>query len=115
MKKFIVSSRGAFVIMEVEGEYVKPLEDPSVKWLPQGEYRFRIMKPSSLHEKLPDGTTTPAIYFSFALFDTVEDAKLIAEKYIRSGFDFEIRKGRLTSYTEEEVQLELSKMGVQRL
>src|SRR5574337_139712 len=70
-------------IMEVEGEIVTPAEDPSVMWLPEGECRFRITKP---------------------------DSKLAAERMVQSGLDFEVRKGRLASYTEEELQVKYAEI-----
>lgn len=107
MKKFIVHSQG---IMQVEGEYVTPREDVSIMWMPKGEFKFRITAPALLLEKQQNGTLKEPIYCSFAIFDSVEDARAMSEKYIRGTFDFEIRKGRLTSYTEEEVQAKLAEI-----
>ena len=59
MKKFIVYTRAIPGIrkgndppsvIEVEGELIKPTEDPSVMWLPPGEFKFRILKPEYLYE-----------------------------------------------------------------
>ena len=112
MKKFIVHSQRGFSIMEVEGSVLTALEDPSVMWAPKGEYRLRITAPESLQEKYDDGSLRSPIYCSFALYETIDEAKEIAERYIRGGFAFEVRKGRLTSYTEEEVQAEIAKIKI---
>jgi len=54
MKKFIIHNRAlaghpktgeAPSVVEVEGEIILALEDPSVMWLPEGEFYFRILKP----------------------------------------------------------------------
>ena len=58
MRKFVVHTRalpgvksnGAPIVLEVEGELIQSLEDPSVMWLPEGEFKFRIMTPESLYE-----------------------------------------------------------------
>lgn|SRR5574337_752423 len=105
-------------IMEVEGEIVTPAEDPSVMWLPEGECRFRITKPESLFEtqetKLPDGSKkkvmVPPVYHSHAIYWGKPDAKLAAERMVQSGLDFEVRKGRLASYTEEELQVKYAEI-----
>jgi hypothetical protein len=121
MKKFVVHTRpfpgcckGAGdlpTIVEVEGEVVSSLEDPSVTWLRQGEFYFRIMAPEALYEpheaKQPDGskkkTMVPTVYHSHAIYHTLVEAQAAAKRMIKSGLDFEVRKGRLTSYTDEEL------------
>jgi hypothetical protein len=121
MKKFVVHTRPlpgccktseAPIVVEVEGELVTSLEDPSVMWLPAGEFKFRIMLPESLYEpsesKQPDGskkkTMVPTVYHSHAIYPTLEAAQAAAKSMIKSGLDFEVRKGRLASYTEEELE-----------
>ena len=44
----------------------------------------------------------PPVYASHAVYETVEVAKETAYKQIRGGFEFEIRKGKIESYTEED-------------
>lgn len=113
MRKFVFhSKKGTTSIMEVEVEIVRPVEDPSVMWMQPGEYRARIMQPTSFHQrverKLADGskqvTMEPDVWCSHAFYDTLEAAKVKLESLTRGGFEFEIRKGRKTEYTEEEVQ-----------
>ena len=132
MKKFIVHTRPipgcaackgsseAPTIVEVEGEIVSSLEDPSVMWLPKGEFRFRIFKPEFLHEskesKLEDGSKKkimiPSIYHSHGVYQDLSAAKEVAERMIKSGLDFEVRKGRLASYTKEELDAKCAEVQV---
>lgn len=127
MKKYIVYTRAipghhkvnpeTPTVIEVEGELVKGVEDPSVMWIPTGEYLFRIIKPTFLSEsveiKKVDGTkekmTIPPVYYSHAIYDTVEDAYDKAKKLIRSNFEFEERK-RHVAFTEEEVKEKYSEI-----
>ncbi len=121
MKKFVVHTRplpgccktsDAPIIVEVEGEVISPMEDPSVMWLKEGEYRFRIMLPESLYEaqegKQSDGSKkkvmVPTVYHSHAIYSNLAEAQAAAKRMIKSGLDFEVRKGRLASYTEEELE-----------
>lgn len=120
MRKFIIHTRplpgccktgDAPTIVEVEGTVISPMEDPSVMWLPLGEFMYRIMLPESLFEpketKQPDGskkkTMVPVVYHSHAIYHDLAEAQAAAKKMIKSGLDFEVRKGRLASYTEEEL------------
>jgi len=99
-------------ILEVEGEKLTAMEDPSVMWLKEGEFWFRIMKPESLYEpkesKMEDGSRkkvmVPTVYFSAGIYSTVELAQAAAQQMIKGGLDFEVRKGRLASYSEEDLQ-----------
>src|SRR5579885_3795733 len=119
MKAFVIHTRQVpgcackaeqtpLFLVEVEGEMVTPMEDPSVGWLPKGEFMFRIAKPPFLHEphevKKADGTKEkvmlPAVYHSHAIFLTEAEALESARKLIRYQFEFEIRKQRLEAYTE---------------
>lgn len=118
MRKFIVHTRaipghkgGPFVI-EVEGEMIAAIEDPSVMWLPEGEFRFRILKPEFLYEpheiKQPDGSVKkvmlPPVYASHGVYWNEHQAAVAAERILRQELDFEIRKGRIESYTDEELK-----------
>lgn len=121
MKAYVVHTRplpgsckGAesISIIEVEGEKISSLEDPSVMWLKDGEFYFRILKPEVLYEpkesKIPDGSKkkvmVPPVYFSAAIYATVELAQVAAKQMIKGGLDFEVRKGRLASYSEEDLK-----------
>lgn len=121
MRKFVVHTRPlpgccktseAPTLVEVEGELISPMEDPSVMWLKEGEFRFRILLPEVLYEpqeaKQADGSKkkimVPTVYHSHAIYHTLAEAQAAARAMIKSGLDFEIRKGRLASYTEEELE-----------
>lgn len=118
MRKFIVHTRplpghkGGPFVMEVEGEMITSMEEPSVMWMPEGEFYFRILKPESLYEpqevKQDDGSKkkvmVPPVYHSHAIYWNENQAAVHAERILRSELEFEIRKGRLESYTEEELK-----------
>ncbi len=121
MRKFVVHTRplpgccktgDAPTIVEVEGEIISSMEDPSVMWLPAGEFKYRIMLPESLYEpqegKQADGSKkkvmVPTVYHSHAIYHDLAGAQAAAKKMIKSGLDFEVRKGRLTAYTDEELE-----------
>jgi DNA/RNA endonuclease G (NUC1) len=121
MRKFIVHTRAipgccktgeVPAIVEVEGELVTAVEDSSIMWLPKGEFKFKVTSPQFLLEmqetKLSDGTkkkvAIPSVYYSHAVYETITQAKSVAEGMIRNSLEFEIRKGRLTSFSEEELK-----------
>lgn len=71
MKKyaaFII--KGKPTVYELKAEKVTPLQDPSVKWLPEGEYKVNVLAPISLYEKDVKGKDVPVVFYSHALFDT---------------------------------------------
>jgi hypothetical protein len=108
MRKFIIElAHGKTNIQEVEIEIVTPLEDPSVMWLPQGEYRAHVVKPRVFTEK--DGKKS--VWCSFVFCDDLETAKVKAEHMIRDSFEFELRKYS-TEFTEEQVQTALAEVQV---
>ena len=133
MRKFVVHTRAvpgcckgatdAPTILEVEGELVTSLEDSSVTWLPAGEFYFRILKPEFLYEakeaKVEDGSKKkimiPTVYHSHAIYHELAEAQVAAEKMIKSGLDFEVRKGRLASYTEEELKAKVAEVQILEL
>jgi hypothetical protein len=112
MRKLIVQTtrEGKMIITEVEIELVKAVEDPSVMWLPKGEYRARVMKPESLHEKQEDGSLQAPIWYSHIFYETSEEVWEYIEKSIREGFERDLRHHKITAYTEEEVQQKLSEI-----
>lgn len=105
-------------IVEVEGERVSPMEDPSVMWLKEGEFKFRILKPEFLHEphetKKSDGTKektmVPAVYFSHSIYLTLEEAREATKKLVVGEFEFAVRKKRIESYTAIDVEGKLSEI-----
>lgn len=121
MRKFIVYTRAlpgcktdseAPTVVEVEGELVTAMEDPSIMWLPVGEFKFRITKPEFLNEthevKQADGSRkkvqVPSVYYSHSCYATSVAARVVAVRMIQESLDFEVRKGRLTSYSNEELK-----------
>ena len=129
MRKFIVHTRplpgcckgssDAPSIVEVEGKMITgPLT-----FLPEGEFYFSILEPDFLHEpkeeKQPDGSKkkimVPVSYHSHAIYHDLEEAQAAAKKMIKSGLDFEVRKGRLASYSEEDLNVKYAEIQVVRL
>lgn len=111
MRKLIVQTtrEGKTIIAEVEIELVKPIEDPSVMWLPKGEYRARVLAPKSVYEKQLDGSLLPPLWYSHVFYETIKQAREYVEKSVREGFERELRKRKVV-YTEEEVQQKLSEI-----
>ena len=111
-RRFIVHNRSipgqkkppAPTVVEVECEIMHP---PFMK---DGEFTARILKPEWLWEEvqklMPDGklgdVIEPPIYSSHSVYWNVNQATVYAERLIRSGFEFDIRKGKRESYTDEE-------------
>jgi hypothetical protein len=100
MRKFIIQSKKEETsIMEVECEKVQPLEDPSVMWLPAGEYRASVLLPTTFHQKferLVEGkkvvTMVPDVWHSHAFYDTLELAQAQVKDIILSEFKTNLRK-----------------------
>ncbi len=103
-------------IVEVEGEYVSPVEDPSVMSLPKGEFKFRILKPEFLYEphevKKLDGskekTMVPTVYYSHSIYLSLEEAREATKKLVVGELEFALRKKKIDSYTAVEVEAKLS-------
>lgn len=126
MRKFIVHTRaipgvkftGAPIVMEVEGEHIQAVEDPSVMWLPEGEFKFRIMAPEALYEPKeipqsagpPKKEMVPPVYHSHGIYWNVHQAMVHAERMVKSGLAYEIRKGQRETYTEEELKAKLAEI-----
>ncbi len=123
MRKFVVQSKkGKSSIVEVECEVIQGVEDPSVLWIPAGEYRARILSPETFHprkEQVVDGKPTTVltldVWYSHAFYPSIEAAKLECEKSIRYELiQFAVSKHRAPA-TEEQVQEALSKIETIRL
>lgn len=105
-------------IVEVEGERVSSIEDASVLWLKEGEFRFRIKQPEFLHEpreiKKSDGSKekimVESVYFSHSIYSTLEEAREATKKLVVGEFEFAVRKKRIASYTTEDVEKRLSEI-----
>lgn len=121
MRKFVVHTRplpgccqtgDAPILLEVEGQQLQGMEYPSTTWMREGEFYFRILKPESLHEvqevKQADGSKkkvmVPPVYHSHAIYNSVEEARTAAERMVRAGMEFEVRKGRVEAISEEALQ-----------
>jgi hypothetical protein len=119
MRKFIVHTRpitgthtsGVPVVVEVEGEMIAGIEDPSIMWLPQGEFRFRITQPNFLYEpqevRRPGGikekVMVPPVYHSHAVYWTTHQAHVAAEHMVRHSFEF-IKRKTGVDFTEQQVK-----------
>lgn len=97
--------KGLPSIVEVECEVFTPV------LAKEGEFTARILKPEFLWEPtrvLQEGVlkdvTLPPVYMSHAVYDSLALAREAAERQVRGTFDFEVRKGRITSYTDEELK-----------
>ena len=104
MRKYIVHTKNDTIsIVEVEGEIISGTEDPTILWLPNHEFMFRIIKPVFLYEpsKGKDKTMVPPVYHSHSIYHTAEQARSAAEGIVRSNFEFDLRKhGTQINYAE---------------
>lgn len=111
MEKFIVHYvKGKTSLVQIKCELVSAVEDPSVIWAPAGEYRVKVLSPDFLLEKKEDGRLACPVYYGHSLFSSLEEARAQAEKDIRQGFETAIRKHKIESYTEEDVQKKLAEI-----
>ena len=119
MKKFVIQSKsGQFSIQEVDVEVISTTEDPSVAWLPAGEFKARIMRPTSFHMKVErlvnnkrEMVDVPEVWYSFAFLNSLEEAKATCAELIREEFDFKKRKHKI-DFTEQDVADAQAKMQV---
>lgn len=110
-RRFIVYNRpapgckktGVPSVIEVECEVFTPI------LAPPGEFAARIFKPEWLWEPtrtLVDGVLVdvnmPPVYASHSIFQHEEAALQTAWRQVRGGLDFEVRKGKIPSYSEED-------------
>ena len=107
MRKYIIHSpKGKTSIVEVECELISGLEDSSVMQFSNGEFKAKILAPNFLFELNNAGKSISPTYYSHAFYDNEVDAKVQAEKDIRSLFERDLLK-KGTEYSEEEVQAKL--------
>ena len=108
MFKFVIYSRkGKTTVYEVECEQVTPMEDPSIMWIPKGEYKARILRPEALFEPDPKDSTkmAPPVWYSHAFYSTSVEALARAHKDVRHGMvDYQIQK-KQEPKSEDEVRL----------
>jgi hypothetical protein len=130
VRKWIVHTRpmpgckrgGPPTIVEVECELLTSQEDPSIKFLKNGEFKGRVLKPEFLHEEtrvLKDGVlkdvVLPSIYMSHALYDSEQEAVVHAQLMVRHELEFEVRKKKRDSFTEQDVQDQANLIQIVRL
>lgn len=105
--KFVINAnRGKISIIEVKCEKILSIDNSYSYSLKPGEHKVRILEPSSLFEKKPNGVMVPPIYISHSLYNTLEEAQAKAEKDIRAEFARNLRKKQV-AYSEEDVQAKL--------
>lgn len=119
MRKYTVQcKRGKTSIVEVEIEVIKALEDPSVMWLNPGEYKARVLKPTSFHlkiERLVDGkketVMEPDVWCWHAFHESLAEAETYSESLVAHEFDFNLRKYG-TTFGEADVAAAISAIEV---
>lgn len=113
MRKFYIhTERGAKTsIIEVEAELITAMEDPSIQWLPEGEYRARILAPKSLYEKQEDGSLIPPVWHSWALAWTQHQAMAWVSKMVHDDMQRALEKHDV-AYTEQDVQNKIDQIEV---
>ena len=73
MRKFIINYSKQTSIIEVEFEKVLPVDDLSVMYLKEGEWKGKISKPTSLYEKHPvTGKLSQPVWCWHAFHDSPE-------------------------------------------
>ena len=114
MRKFYLHyQKDSTSVVEVECEIITGMEDPSVMWLPPGEFRARVVAPTYLYERKKDSKELiPPVWYTHAFYDSIELAMQQAEKDIRNGFERDIAKHKIESYTEEDVKAKLAEITV---
>lgn len=118
MRKFVIHTlKGDTSIIEVECERITGREDPSVMWLPAGEYTVKITAPQSLLTKKVVGKETtlePTIYYSHGVFDSEEAAVTASHLLMRKTIELRAMKSK-TAFKEEDVTAEIEKIKVVKL
>lgn len=121
-RSFVINTKNNKpIIYEVEIEHVTALEDSSVVDLLPGEFKAKILKPESFHDKIETLTggkkefvNVPPVWYSFAFFSPLEVAKQAAAQLIRSEFEFKLRKYG-TTFSEDDVTASINSIEVNLL
>lgn len=96
VRKFVVFSlKGKTQVIEVECQMLGVWDDPSINWMAPGEYKMRVLAPSLLFEKKPDGSFTPPAYMSWSLYDTAEEALAAAKHGLEAGYRRTCHKSKM--------------------
>lgn len=112
MRMFVINNgRQKTSIMEVECEKITALEDPSVMWLLPSDSKYRILAPTSFHEKKETGSAPP-VWYSHSFYERLEEAKSVVEKNIRYTMTEFAKAKHQSVATEEEVQKAISEVEV---
>lgn len=121
MKKCIIHSLKGFTsIIEIECEVLSRSECP-FPFLHDGEYAVKILAPQTLCDKLVDGKLAPAIWCSWALYDSVEECLSIHERDTRASLLRTRRKQKLqdvsvvASVSDEEIVETMSQVKIVKL
>jgi len=113
MRKYVIHTRtipgrpkeeSPCYLIEVEGEIITALEDPSVLFLPNGEFRFKIISPKFLHDSYG-----PPTYHSHSVYANVDLARAEAERLMFQELEFARRKYK-TEYSQEDLENKISKI-----
>lgn len=115
VRKFVAYSfKGKTQVVEAECQLLGIWDDISISWMPAGEYKMRVLAPSLLFEKRPDGSFTPPAYISHSLYDTAEEALAAAQQDLETGYRRTCQKCKMevNGQTLEEM---LAKITVQML
>lgn len=108
MKKFIIHYlKGTISIVEVECELITGMQDPSIMWLPFGEYCARILSPKMLLEKNNMGEEVGPIYYGHAFYNSEQDCRVKIDHDVRDFFKRSLIKDKTKTYTEEDIQAKL--------
>lgn len=120
VKRWIVYNRpmpgckrgGPPTIIEVECELLIGQDGPSA----------RLLRPEFVHEEtrvLKDGVlkdvVLPPVYMSHSIYETEQHALSKSQDLVRSEFEFEVRKKKRDSFTEQEVQDQVNLIQIVRL
>ena len=107
MRKFVIHFiKETTTIIEVECEKISGLEDPSVLWLPSGEFKVKISAPKSILNKETNGTYSAISYYNHGIYDSYEEALKATEFLIRKSFELNAVKHN-SSFSEEDIQAKL--------
>ena len=101
-------------IVEVEGEMITAMEDPSVMWLPNYEFRFRISKPEFVYESREvagKNILVPPVYHSHATYPSSIEALVGANNMVFQQFLFVKRKTGV-DFTEDQVNAKCKEIQV---
>ncbi len=105
-------------VIEIEGEIITAMEDPSIHFLKPGEFKLRVLRPEFLYEEtrvLKEGylvdAILPPIYYNHSFYASEAEAAHEAEGGIRNEFERNFRKKEV-SFTEEDVAAKVASVKI---